>query len=104
MSHHEDRNAHAAFQDSAYAGCRGISCNQGRRPCRDRCGAEMSCAELDKLRPLVRRPAPRNPHLPLWARVKLEWQRQRAHVLLGVVSLISMAIALAGVAALTFFR
>lgn len=104
MSHHEDRNAHAAFEDSTYAGCHGASCNQGRQPCRDRCGAEMACNELDKLRPLVRRPEPRKPHLPLWARVKLEWQHQRVRVLLGVVSLISMAIALAGVAALTFFR
>lgn len=87
---HADHDAHRAFEESAFHGCHGVSCNQGRQPCRDRCGAEMSCAELDKLRPLVRRPAPRKPHLPLWTRVKLEWQRARARVVLSGVFLVSM--------------
>lgn len=28
-----------------FASCKGASCHQGRQPCRDRCHAEMACAE-----------------------------------------------------------
>lgn len=33
--------------DTFWRGCQGASCEQGRKPCTDRCGAEMAAPEPD---------------------------------------------------------
>lgn len=63
-----DATVQAARELRTDVGCRGISCHQGRQPCRDRCSAEMA----------VHSPEPREPNLSLWRRIVLAMQSLRA--------------------------
>lgn len=78
---HADHDAHRAFEDSVQAGCSG-ACEWGQ---------DCTCSHSAWRAPRQpRKPEPRRPHLPLWTRVKLEWQRARARVVLSGVFLVSM--------------
>lgn len=55
-------------------GCRGRSCDQGRQPCRERCGAEMGGDE-PAVATVPTRSYPKHPRLNVWRRMVLAWTR-----------------------------
>jgi hypothetical protein len=62
-------------------GCRGLSCQQGRQPCRDRCHAEMGNLDREAWKPKHR---PEPPKRAAWPRFK-RWVRRTGVAVLAFV-------------------